>query len=466
MNIAGRILVVDGVPTTRITMKVRLMSACYEVAMSASAHEALRIVPLFRPQIVLIAASLPDMSQAELCHELRALPGGADLPILAQAQGPARIAALRAGASALIDQLSDDLTLLARIRGLMRRDPQTDTALHDHGMAEPAAAFAHDDRPRLACIAAQPATALGWRHALQGLLDFNMTISDPDRALSEAARGKVPDLYLIEADMQQPGEGLRLLSELRSRPISREAGFIIALRPERRDMMAVALDLGAGDVLFTDMSGPGVAAETAIRLEAQLLRKRESDRRRQERERQMLWAMVDPLTGLHNRRHALPRLAELFDRARAGADDLAVIALDLDRFKRVNDSHGHAAGDAVLQAVAQRLSLALPPDAILARMGGEEFLAVLPHHHATAAMQVAEEIRLQVLSAPVRLPDDCCVPQIHVSISAGVAAIGGNGDDGLIPDPETLLARADRALLAAKAAGRNRIMLATHPIAA
>ncbi len=462
MNMAGRILVVDGVPTNRITMKVRLTSACYEVTAAASAHEALRVAPLIQPHIVLIGASLPDMTGPQLCAALRAAPGGGDLPVLIQAQGMDRIAALQAGASALIEAMGDDLTLLARIRGLMRIDSQLEQSL---GMAEPGAVFLHDGRPRAVFVADQPATALSWRHALQGRLNFAIAVSDPERALSEAARGRVPDLYLIAADIHQPGDGLRLLSELRSRPLSRDAGFVIVLRAERADMTAVALDLGAGDVLPADLTAPAAAAEAAIRLETQLARKQDADRRRKETQRNVALAMTDPLTGLHNRRFALPRLAELFHEAGADGGTLAVMLLDLDRFKQVNDRHGHAAGDAVLTAVAHRLKASLPADALLARIGGEEFLAVLPQCSPRHARMIAEDMRRSVMDRPVTLPPECAEPALSVTISAGVAVLDGSQENGMF-DPELLLARADRALLSAKSSGRNRIVMAPAAIAA
>lgn len=463
MNMAGRILVVDGVPTNRITMKVRLNSACYEVMAAASGAEAMRIAELFQPQVVLIGACLPDMRGHELCARLRAAPGGADLPVLIQAQGSERITALRAGASALIEAFGDDLTLLARIRGLMRADPQVEHSAM--GLAESGAAFQHDTRPRAVFVANQPATALSWRHALQGRLNFAISVSDPERALSDATRGHVPDIYLIAADIHQPGDGLRLLSELRSRPLSRDAGFVIVLRPERADMTAVALDLGAGDVLPSDLTMPAAAAEAAIRLETQLARKQDADRRRKETQRNVALAMTDPLTGLRNRRFALPRLSELFAQTRQEGRTLAVMLLDLDRFKQVNDIHGHAAGDAVLGTIARRLARILSPETLLARIGGEEFLAVLPDCTARQARMIAEDLRLGVMQAPVPLPPECAAAELSVTVSVGVAiAHNGLPETGL--DSEQLVARADRALLSAKSTGRNRIVMASAALVA
>ncbi|MTH63445.1 diguanylate cyclase [Paracoccus sp. DK608] len=454
---AGRILIVDSVPTNRITTKVRLTSACYDVTAVGSGAEALRQARLTQPQIVLIGTALHDMTPPALCAALRDLPGGTDLPILVHAlEVGARIAALKAGASALIDALGDELTLLARIRGLMRADE-----LEPSGMAEAQAGFMHDDRPRAVFVADQPATALGWRHALQTRLDFSILIRDPEGALADAARGRVPDLYLIAADIQQSGDGLRLLSELRSRPLSRDAGFIIVLRPERSEMTSVALDLGAGDVLPTEFGNAATATEAAFRLETQLSRKREADRRKQETRRNVAFAMTDPLTGLYNRRYAMPRLAALFDASRNNGEAVAVIVMDLDRFKQVNDVHGHAAGDAVLTTIATRLAETLPPEALLARIGGEEFLAVLPGLVARDARAIAEELRECVMETPVPLPAGCSADTLSVTISAGIALA-----DDHMADADILIAHADRALLTAKSSGRNRIVMASSAIAA
>ncbi|KGJ03626.1 response regulator receiver modulated diguanylate cyclase [Paracoccus halophilus] len=462
----GRILVIDGVPTNRITMKVRLRSACYEVAVAASGQEAIRIARQTHPQMVLIGRSLPDMSGAALCAEMRRLPLGADLPILIQATGAERVATLRAGASALIEPDGDELALLARIRGLLRHDGEVTREDALTGMAEPAAGFEHDSRPQAVFVGNQPATALGWRHALQGRVGFRITVSEAERALAEASVGRAPDLYLIAADIQQPGDGLRLLSELRSRPHSREAAFVIALRPERADMIPVALDLGAGDVLPWNLASPEAAPEAAIRLDTQLARKHQADRRRHETQRNMRWAMTDPLTGLHNRRFALPRLHELAVETGESGRDLAVMVLDLDRFKLVNDMHGHAAGDAVLAEIAARLAASLPEAALLARLGGEEFLAILPDCPMPAARRIAEDMRRAVMSAPVRLPDGSGQAELGVTISAGVAVLSAAEAASAPPDAEALLARADHALLAAKSSGRNRIVMAPLSMAA
>jgi two-component system, cell cycle response regulator len=159
-------------------------------------------------------------------------------------------------------------------------------------------------------------------------------------------------------------------------------------------------------------------------------------------------ARVDPLTGLANRRAFDEALAAAVARARRAAAPLSVVALDVDHFKRVNDQHGHAAGDAVLRELAARARAALREGDLLARVGGEELLALLPGEPLEGAAEAAERLRAAVAAAPfaagpVALP---------VTVSAGCAALEA-GD----PDGGALLARADARLYEAKISGRNRV---------
>ena len=158
-------------------------------------------------------------------------------------------------------------------------------------------------------------------------------------------------------------------------------------------------------------------------------------------------ARRDPLTGLANRRALEEALAREVGRAARDGAPLAVVALDVDHFKRVNDAHGHAAGDAVLAAVAARAAEALRAGDLLARIGGEEFAALLPGATLEAAAEVAERVRARIGAAPVPAGE----ARLAVTVSAGVAALAP-AEDGA-----ALLARADARLYAAKRAGRDRV---------
>jgi diguanylate cyclase (GGDEF)-like protein len=160
-------------------------------------------------------------------------------------------------------------------------------------------------------------------------------------------------------------------------------------------------------------------------------------------------ATVDPLTGIANRQAVLSRLDEELARATRYRRPLAIVMVDLDHFKRLNDTHGHAAGDAVLRQVAQRLAEHVRSVDLIGRFGGEEFLAVLPETDADAAASLAEKLRRVVAGTLVRLPDG---HEVTVTLSAGVA--GGPGE---ALRPEILVRDADAALYSAKALGRNTV---------
>jgi diguanylate cyclase (GGDEF)-like protein len=159
-------------------------------------------------------------------------------------------------------------------------------------------------------------------------------------------------------------------------------------------------------------------------------------------------AITDSLTGLHNRRHFFEEAAREFDRARRYRHALSALMLDIDHFKKFNDSYGHAAGDQALRNVAALCRKGLREIDILARYGGEEFVALLPETPAQAGMVAAERLRRLV----AEMTADRELERHALTVSVGVAALT---DD--CPDLNALLARADAALYAAKAAGRNRV---------
>ncbi|MBI4184049.1 MAG: diguanylate cyclase [Proteobacteria bacterium] len=163
-------------------------------------------------------------------------------------------------------------------------------------------------------------------------------------------------------------------------------------------------------------------------------------------------ALRDPLTGLLNRRGFEARLAEEVGRCRRYGRPLSLAMLDLDHFKKVNDTYGHPVGDEVLAAVAARLTAGMRGNDIAARYGGEEFIVLLPETTAEAALTVAERLRRRLAETPVATAAGRALP---VTVSIGVAAFPGVGEGA-----EALIAAADRALYAAKEAGRNRVVRA------
>jgi diguanylate cyclase (GGDEF)-like protein len=175
------------------------------------------------------------------------------------------------------------------------------------------------------------------------------------------------------------------------------------------------------------------------------------------RERLRVAGITDALTGLYNRRHLQHRLEQEVTRARRYRQPLSCLFVDADHFKRINDTHGHAAGDQVLAALAQKLRTRLRSSDLAARYGGEEFALLLPQTGIRAAHRLARDICAAVAAAPIVLDDG---ESVALTVSVGVAAISGSGHGSPRDLSQGLLQAADEAVYRAKEAGRNRAMCA------
>ncbi|MEU4423404.1 GGDEF domain-containing protein [Actinoplanes sp. NPDC024001] len=163
-------------------------------------------------------------------------------------------------------------------------------------------------------------------------------------------------------------------------------------------------------------------------------------------------AVTDGLTGLHTRRYFTEALAVECRRAARSGHEIGLLIIDVDHFKRVNDTYGHPAGDRVLQEVANRLKAAARAGSVVARYGGEEFVVLAPHTGGDDLLALAERLRLAVSGLPVDAGDQALLG-VTASVGAATAPAGA-------VDPDALMNAADEALYAAKAAGRNRSVAA------
>lgn len=451
---AGRILIADTVATNRIVLKVKLSAARYEVVQAGAGASVLEKVKQTRPDLLLIENELPDMSAPEVCRRLRADPETADLPVIVmtrQASANGTVAALAAGADELMAKPLDELTLLARVRSLMRAAKSSEElrrrrqTAEELGFAEAGAGFQRAGR--VALVAESSAAAVRWKSGLARHLPDRLSVMTAEEALSDGEAAA--DLFVIAADLFRPGDGLRLLSELRSRSHTRHAAVLVVHPRHDTGAAVMALDLGANDLVPHDAA----PEEMALRIRTHLRRKLEADHLRDTVEAGLKLAVTDPLTGLFNRRYALTHVRQIARRAEQSGEPYAVMVLDLDRFKRINDAHGHAAGDAVLIAVAERVRDNLRACDMVARLGGEEFLVAMPGTDLRAARCAAERICGIVAATPVEIEG---APPVTVTLSIGVAIGRGARAGEAI---EALIARADRALYDAKSFGRNQVTI-------
>ena len=451
----AKVLIADGFATHRISLAAMLDRAFYDVIVTDTGADALRRMRAERPDLVIASTALPDIDPARFCEKARAFKASAEMPVILLGGAPSsaeRLALLAAGADDVLPAPVDRRLLLAGLRNRLRaRAADADLSLRDDtgltlGLAEAAgAAIQPPARVALIEMSAEGDISVALER-LQSLVPDRIELLPASEALRASATP--PEAFIIVENGPQPRGGLTLLTQLRASLSVHKAALLYIGRAARLKQVAAALDLGADDVLVGALD----PEELSLRLPRQITRKRNHDRQRANLRNGAKAALIDPLTGLLNRRYALPHVARLLERAKDRHRGFAVLLADLDRFKEVNDRFGHAAGDVVLRDVARRMGSVLRPGDLLARIGGEEFLVTLPDTSADTAHAIAQRLRAAVAAGGVCLPGTCEHPQVTLSI--GVALSGTGAALGV----EALLDRADRALYAAKDAGRDRVM--------
>ncbi len=457
-----RVLAIDAIATNRIRFAALLESVRYEVQTAAHAAGFDGNPRDFDLVLLGLPNEQPGQAIAGLAMSLK----GSTTPILcldAKSTSLRRLMVLRAGARDILPSKSPDDLLLARVRGLIRegeaeREAERRKATAaSFGFSEPANAFA--SLARVVCIG-----NLGQvPDRLSAMMPHDIAHLPAERVLTGGAEPGAPaDAFVLHTGTDRKALS-RVLPELRDQnhlsPVP-----VMAVYPEcRPDMATLALALGAGEII-AETSG---LAEFELRLSKMLARKSEQDAMRRADEQSYRLAATDPLTGLYNRRYAETYLSGLAARMDGQSSEFCLVLIDLDHFKAINDTHGHAAGDSVLSEVALRLQDNLRSCDLVARYGGEEFMVVLPETSPDMAKRLAERLRHAIAARGIPAAKGL---RIDVTASIGVAAhalepemIGrwtGTGDtlETLSSGPfQAAFEAADAALYSAKNAGRNRV---------
>ncbi len=459
----GTILIIDAVPTNRIMLKVQLSSAFYHVVQADGMKGLLPLVRRCRPDLVLCAMTLPDGGAIAVRNALARDAALADIPIIAMTarnDRQARIAALRAGIDDVLSHPLNDTLLQARIRSLFRAHG-TFSDLQQQGgptpltgLCEQRAAFqAISPRARIAVVSRRSDAADLWRTRLERQVAHPVAFFT-FAGVNALMKQPIPDAIVLELAGEADSAGFDLLADLRARHATRNSVVLGVLAHDTPALAARALDLGAHDVLHDGFC----ATELALRIERELQRRTRCARLRDTLRDGMRASLLDPMTGLHNRRFALPRLSEMLHQAAETRRRCAVMLADLDHFKRVNDSYGHPVGDAVLVETARRLRCQTRPGDLVARIGGEEFLIATPDVTQGQALDRANAMRRAINETPFLVAG--LAQPIRVTTSIGIVLTPTRRDDPGTTDTGVLIRRADRALYAAKNAGRNQVTLA------
>ncbi len=449
----ARVLIVDDIPANVRLLQARLESDYYEVLTASDGRMALDVAHDAQPDIILLDVMMPEVDGFEVCRQLKDNPETGHIPIIlltALDGRDERLMGLEAGADDFLTKPVDDVLLMARLQALVRlkqmaddlrsreansrRVGLADNNLYQRQISATGNILILDDNERQASRTLQQ---LGEEHRCA----FE---TDPAKALKIAA-GRV-DLVVLNL-MCKSFDPLRWVAQLRTNEVTRQRPVLAIANAEDRRAMLKAFELGVNDVILRPID----VEELRVRARTQIKRKRYGDFLRNSLDRSLELAVTDPLTGLNNRRFLDHQLNMLLARHIKGGEAMSVLMLDIDFFKRINDTYGHDAGDEVIREFARRVSLNVRAIDMPCRFGGEEFVVLMPDTDQEAALNIAERVRAYVAEAPFVLADG---RTLDVTVSVGVATSQGLGDS-----PEGLLKRADQGVYEAKQSGRNRVVV-------
>ena len=448
----ARILVVDDVEPNVRLLEAKLTLEYYEVLTATDGATALEIAAAERPDIILLDVMMPGMDGFETCRRLKADPVTKHIPVVLVTALDGRedkMKGLAVGADDFVTKPIDDVILFARVKSLVRLKAVMDELREREesgrrlGVDTDGAGRLRGSGGRVLVVDDNARQAEKICEQLQ--IEHRPVIETDPAAALIAARGPV-DLMIVNVSASE-FDGLRFVAQVRSTEASRRTPILAVVDPADRPRLVKALELGVNDIL----ARPVDTEELDARARTQILRKRYADFLKQKLDYSLEMAVTDALTGLHNRRYMAGQLQALMSRAGQGGDPVAVLVMDIDHFKAVNDGFGHDAGDEVLREFAVRLATNVRAIDLPCRLGGEEFVVVMPGASLEDASIVADRIRRDVASLPFPIMGGA--ESLTITVSVGVAASGGNGDN-----PDALLKRADEGVYEAKSRGRNQVI--------
>ena len=457
----AQILVVDDVPANIKLLEAKLTSEYYDVLEAKDGFEALKVAKEKRPDIILLDVMMPGMDGFETCKKMKEDSDISHIPIVmvtALSEHADRIRGLDAGADDFLTKPINDAALFARVKSLVRikvlldelrmRD-QTRAQL---GIAAENSFTADVNNSRILLVDDDPVQA---KQLVQKLSDTYQIewLEEPEGAIEKAAGGDY-ETVIVSTQLADI-DGLRLAVQIKNREELRHVPVLMLVDEDDAEIMVKGLELGINDYLCI----PVDKNEMAARIRTQIRRKKYQEELKSTYQQSVSMAITDSLTGLYNRHYLDTHLSNLYNQSMETHRPFAVLMLDMDHFKQVNDTHGHDVGDNFLKQLSAILLDEARRSDLVARYGGEEFVILMPETDRAAMKDAAERIRKKIEETPFII-DQAAQTSLTQTISIGGANITPPSQPGAANETaEDFLKRADSALYKAKDTGRNRAVM-------
>lgn len=457
----AQILVVDDVVANIKLLEAKLASEYYDVITAKDGFEAIAKAKEHKPDLILLDIMMPGMDGFEACRKMKEDIELSHIPVVmvtALSEKSDRLKGLEAGADDFLTKPINDMALFARVKSLIRIKLLLDelrlrdkTSVQMGVRAAAANTFVSDFKgARILLVDDDEVQGKQVTTKLKELYDVDW-ITDPDQALPRA-RQENYDAVLIST-LLAGTDGLRLASQIKSQEETRHLPLMVFVDEDDQPTMFKALEMGINDYLTVPLD----KNEMTARVRMQIRRKKYQEALKSQYQQSMSMAITDALTGLYNRHYLNTHLANMVKQSLANGKPLALMIMDMDHFKQVNDTYGHDAGDMVLKQLAGIIIHASRSTDLAARFGGEEFVILMPETDPQAAIGAANRMREVVENTPFVI--NASGETIQRTISIGVSNLHPDNDSA-----EGLLKRADEALYSAKHSGRNRVKVAPNPV--
>jgi two-component system cell cycle response regulator len=446
---SARVLVVDDIEQNRKLLQDKLKNEYFHVITAVDGQDAIDKALAEEPDVILMDVMMPRLNGVDACRQLKMESRTEHIPIVlvtALNEREDRLRGLGAGADDFLTKPVNDLHLLSRVRALTKYKMVADELRKREasgkriGVIDAVVSGRANEPARILVVDENERQARRICRYLEGL---HRPISHSE-ATQLGLSGSMVDLMIVSLSNEKL-DGLRLCAYFRSLESTRDLPILVVAEPDDEKKAVRALDLGASDIVIKPID----PEELSARVKTQVRKKRYLDALRARLDQSMELAVTDQLTGLHNRRYMRVQIESFVKRSNMGGMPVSVLLCDIDHFKKVNDIHGHSAGDDVLREFGRRLSENIRPMDLACRYGGEEFVVIMPETTQGLAHAAAERIRVIMEEAPFTIGRG---DQLRVTMSGGIATV--------IPPEDTvdaLMKRADEALYRAKGNGRNMV---------